>query len=253
MEGMPDDEQLHLEGFLSVQAALRAKSRDFHSLLMRKEKQDGQSRHLERLAAEQKIPVQLVSNEEIEAQAGGKTHGGVLAKVGPRRFLTLEDLIPQQEASWVVMLDGVEDPFNFGAAVRSLYAAGAAGLVVRPRNWMSAAAVVARSSAGASELIPTAIAETAQEAADFFRTKGYAIACATDTPPTLSLFDADLIHPLFLLIGGEKRGITRSFESAADLRLRIPYGRSESFSLGTAAAAAVIGFEILRQRTGRPV
>ena len=143
----------------------------------------------------------------------------------------------------------MEDPFNFGASVRALYAAGADGLVLRPRNWLSAAGTVARASAGASELIPTALAETAAEAAAFFRARGLQVACATDERGSVSLYDADLTVPLFLLLGGEKRGITRSFLDQADLKLRIPYGRAMPHSLGTASATAVIAFEIMRQRS----
>ncbi len=242
------DEQATLEGAISVLAALQSGSRELFSLLLRADKTDRDIAHLLRLAQSRGVAVSRVSAEEIDARAGGKTHGGVLALVGPRRFVALSDLLPPEAAPFVVMIDGVEDPFNFGQAVRSLYAAGAHGLVVRPRNWMSAAGVVARASAGASELIPTAVAETAEEAAAFFRERGLLIAGATDTPPTVGLYDADLTRPLFLLIGGEKRGLTRSFESKADLRLRIPYARPDARSLGTAAAAAVLAFEIMRQR-----
>jgi 23S rRNA (guanosine2251-2'-O)-methyltransferase len=145
------------------------------------------------------------------------------------------------------MLDGIEDPFNFGQAVRALYASGIAGLVVRPRNWLSATAVVARSSAGASELMPTAVAESALEAAAFFRKRGLTVAC-TAKKSAVPLYDADLTQPLFLLIGGEKRGITRSFLDQADIRLSIPYGRSFQHSLGAAASTAVFAFELARQR-----
>jgi len=78
--------------------------------------------------------------------------------------------------------------------------------------------VVARASAGASELIPTAIAETTQAAADFFRSKGLRVAVAAKDRAE-SIYEADLSGPLFLVIGGEKRGVTRSFEDAADMRL----------------------------------
>lgn len=240
-----------LEGAISVEAALRADSREFRRLLMRRDKQDGALRRLIGLAKAKKTLLEFVSNEEITERAQGKSHGGVLAEVGPRRFAALAELLPPSRPAFIVMIDGVEDPFNFGASVRSLYAAGADGLVVRPRNWMSAAGVVARSSAGASELIPTAIAETAEDAARFFRERGLRVAAATDAPPTVSVYDADLTAPLFLLIGGEKRGITRSFSDGADLRLRIPYGRPHAHSLGTAAAAAVLGFEVQRQRSAR--
>jgi 23S rRNA (guanosine2251-2'-O)-methyltransferase len=241
-------EEAILEGAISVGAALTSGNREIFALLMREGTSDSSLRQMERLAKARGVSVRQVSAEEIDTRAGGRTHGGILAIAGPRRFAPLESLIADSGPAFVVMIDGVEDPFNFGQAVRSLYASGAGGLVLRPRNWMSAAGVVARASAGASELITTAVADTAEDAAAFFRQRGLSVACTTDAPPATSLYDADLTLPLFLLIGGEKRGITRSFASRADLRLRIPYARDHAHSLGTAAAAAVLGFEVMRQR-----
>ncbi len=238
-----------LEGFISVSAALEGGHREVRGILLRAGKSDGQTRHLERLARAAHVPVERVSEDAIGAQAGGRTHGGVLARVGPYLFAALDILAAGTPRPFVAMIDGVEDPFNFGASVRALYAAGADGLVLRPRNWLSAAGTVARASAGASELIPTALAETAGEAAAFFRARGLQIACATEERGSVPLYEADLTAPLFLLVGGEKRGITRSFLDGADLKLRIPYGRPMPHSLGTASAAAVIAFEIMRQRS----
>ena len=246
------DEIAQLEGFISVQAALQGGYRTIHGIQLRTGKEDGQTRALEQAARKRGIPLSRISAEAIEQLAGGKTHGGVLAQVGPYQFAELSSLAAGKETPFVAMIDGVEDPFNFGSSVRALYAAGADGLVVRPRNWLSAAGIVARASAGTSELIPTAIAETASEAADFFRAAGLSIACATDEPGSVSVYDADLTRPLFLLIGGEKRGITRSFLDQADLKLRIPYGRPLPHSLGTASAAAILAFEIMRQRMKTP-
>ncbi|MEJ2746907.1 MAG: TrmH family RNA methyltransferase, partial [Anaerolineae bacterium] len=114
-------------------------------------------------------------------------------------------------------------------------------------NWLTAAGVVARASAGASELVPMAVAETAVAAAGFFRERGLVVACTAVTN-SQSIYEADLTKPLFLLIGGEKRGITRSFLEQADVRLQIPYGRPFNRSLGAAASAAIVGFEVMRQR-----
>ena len=238
-----------LEGFISVCAALQGGRRVVHRLQLRVDKQDGQTRQLEQLARVAQVPVERLSTSAIEAQAGGKTHGGVLAQVGPYRFAELDSLATDKHAPFLAMIDGVEDPFNFGSSVRTLYAAGADGLVLRPRNWLTAAGTVARASAGASELLPTALAETAEAAAAFFRGRGLAIACATDERGSVSLYDTDLTVPLFLLIGGEKRGVTRSFLDHADLKLRIPYGRPMPHSLGTASATAIIAFEVMRQRS----
>lgn len=251
---MPDEntptEDALLEGFISVSAALEGGHRRVQSLLLRAGKSDGQTRRLEQLAQASRVPIERVPDEIIEAEAGGRTHGGVLARVGAYRFAPLDSLAADSPRPFLAMIDGVEDPFNFGASVRALYAAGADGLVLRPRNWLSAAGTVARASAGASERIPTALAETAADAAAFLRGQGLAVACATEERGSISLYDADLSVPLFLLIGGEKRGITRSFLDQADLKLRIPYGRPMPHSLGTASATAVIAFEIMRQRSG---
>jgi 23S rRNA (guanosine2251-2'-O)-methyltransferase len=242
-------ENTMLEGLISVLAALHGGHRLIHGIQMRAGKEDGQTRHLEQLARKLGVPIQRVSAEEIERLAGGKTHGGVLAQVGPYQFAPIGSLTTEKPNPFIAMIDGVEDPFNFGSSVRSLYAAGADGLVLRPRNWLSAAGIVARASAGTSELIPTALAETAADAAAFFRDLGLTIACATDERGSVSLYDADLTVPLFLLIGGEKRGITRSFLDQANLKLRIPYGRPLPHSLGTASATAIIAFEVMRQRS----
>ena len=245
------EEQAILEGQISVEAALRAGSRTIEKLLIRV---DGSvERDVVRLVREAErmgIKVERVSSDVIDEKAQGKTHGGVIALVGERHFVPLESLATEMTRPFIVMLDGVEDPFNFGQALRAFYAAGADGLVLRPRNWMSAAGVVARSSAGASELMPTAIAETTQEAADVLREQGLRVAVATKER-ALSIYEADLSGPLFLVVGGEKRGVTRSFEDAADLRLSIPYGRRYAQSLGTTAAAAVLAFEIMRQRVNK--
>jgi 23S rRNA (guanosine2251-2'-O)-methyltransferase len=242
---MPDE--TILEGFVSVRAALKAGSRDIYQISIRRDKWDKGVAWLEHAAAAAGIPVERIDAEAIDAAAEGSSHGGLIARVGPRRFATLDEIGQGRAAPFVVMLDGVEDPFNFGQAVRALYAAGADGLIVRPRNWMSAAGVVARASAGASEWIPTAIAETAQEAADYFRARGLMIAVAEEEK-SVSIYEAALAGPLFVVIGGEKRGITRSFVDQADLRLRIPYARDFDQSLGTTAATSILAFEVMRQR-----
>ena len=248
----PTQETAQLEGFISVLAALDGGHRPVQGIQLRAGKEDAQTRRLEHLARKRGIPLQRISADDIERRAGGQTHGGVLAQVGPYEFTPLAALTAHAPCPFVAMIDGVEDPFNFGASVRSLYAAGADGLVLRPRNWLSAAGIVARASAGASEMLPTALAETAAEAAALFRESGLTIACAADAPGSVSLYDADLTRPLFLLIGGEKRGVTRSFLDQSDLKLRIPYGRSLPHSLGTASATAIIAFEVMRQRSMPP-
>ncbi len=236
-----------LEGAISVEAAITAVSRPVHTIYIQKGKSNTAVRRVRAAAKRAKIEIQAVDKAFINKKAGGRSHGGVLAEVGNRHFQTMGQLIEGKEFPFIVMLDGVEDPFNFGQAVRAFYAAGVDGLILRPRNWMSAAGVVARSSAGASELMPTAVAETAEEAADFYRQHNLIIACTSDKG-AVSLYESDLTKALFLLVGGEKRGITRSFMAQTDLRLQIPYARPFAHSLGTAVSASILAFELMRQR-----
>ncbi len=236
-----------LEGYISIEAALAARSRPVYALILSKDRWDARALRLERIARSIGAEVTRKDRAEIDALAQGATHGGVLAFVGDRQFVALRDLGRDNPRPFIAMLDGIEDPFNFGSAVRSLYAAGADGLVLRARNWMSAAGTVARASAGASELIPVAVADDPQQALDVFRARGLAIACAA-VERARPVYDADLTGPLFLLIGGEKRGIHKSLLQQADMRLRIPYGRAFRQALDTASATAVLAFEVMRQR-----
>lgn len=242
--------QTLLEGWLSIQAALDAGSRPIHQLCLDEGKRyDWRLNQLARQAAAAGIHLSYRPRADIDELASGTSHGGMVAVVGERRFVSLAGLLEADAAAFIIMLDGVEDPYNFGGAIRALYAAGAHGLVVRPRNWTSASAIVGRASAGASERIKLAIAQNAAEAAGFFRARGLLIAQTANTDDATALFAADLTQPLFLLIGGERRGLTRSLPQRTDMQLRIPYGREFSGSLGTISAAAIIAFEVMRQRS----
>lgn len=238
-----------LEGHLSVTAAIEAGHREIFQVLVDSQKRfDRRTTHLRQTAAIAGIAPQYVNAQTIEKHASGKTHGGVIALAGERQYQGLADLLSDGALPFVVMLDGIEDPYNFGFAIRALYAAGVDGVVLRPRNWTSASHVVGRASAGTVERIPLAIAETAEEAEDYFSERGLLVATAAKSPSSTSLYDADLTQPLFILIGGEKRGVTRSFQKRADLLLEIPYGRQFAGSLGTVSAASLIAFEVMRQR-----
>lgn len=242
------DEAQWIHGAIAVESVLQAASREVTTVYVSRERYDSASSRIQQLARARDVTVERVSPEFISAQVADEGHGGIIAHVGPRRLVALTELIDSGGAV-NVMLDGVEDPFNFGQAVRALYAAGVDGLVVRPRNWLSAAATVIRASAGATEFMPTASAEV-EQALEAAAGRGIpvAVAVADNARP---MYEVDLTGPLLLFIGGEKRGVARVVKEAADVRVAIPYGRTFPHSLGTAGAAAVLAFEITRQRLHR--
>lgn len=197
-------------------------------------------------AEEYGFEIKLTDPEAIDEMATGNTHGGIIAECTER---TLSQTEPSaiKENGFYVMIEGIEDPYNFGYAIRSLYAAGADGVILGKRNWLSAAGVVCRASAGASELIDVFADESFENAVDIFKNKGYKIVCA-DIEKSIPIYEADLTRPILLVIGGEKRGISRSILEKADSIVRIDYGRDFNASLSAASAATVIGFEVLRQK-----
>lgn len=183
-------------------------------------------------------------SETIDSSAVGSTHGGIIAFCTERTYPVLTPyLLP--ENGFFAMVEGIEDPYNFGYALRSLYAAGVDGIILTPRNWLSAAGVVCRASAGASEYLNVYISSPT-EAADVFHGRRYKIAAA-DSDGDMTMYEADLSKPLFLIIGGERRGISRALLENCDTTVKIVYGRDTSFALSAASAAAVLGFEVLRQ------
>ena len=235
-----------LEGWLSIRAALISGSRDVYELLIEDGKRNPNLQKLIKRAKEKGIRVSFVAQKDLGTLTEGRSHGGAVARVGERKFVSLETLGEGPSAGFVAMLDGVEDPYNFGQAVRALHAAGAHGLIVRQRNWTSAAATVARASAGATEFMPMAVAEDDKALAETFKARGFSLVC-TDVKGT-PLYEANLRSPLLLIIGGERRGVRSSLASEADATISIPYGRTFKQALDTTSATAVIAFEVMRQR-----
>jgi 23S rRNA (guanosine2251-2'-O)-methyltransferase len=238
-----------VEGHVSIEAVLTAGQRHVHRIWARRPG-DRRLGRMRALARDRDVLIDEVEPELIDELAAGRSHGGVIALVGPRQTRSVRELLAEVgEGSLVVMLDGIEDPFNFAQAVRALYAAGVGGLVVR-RSWETATGVVLRASAGTSELLPTATTGSADEAAAESRLAGMRVLCAVDDASADEIDAADLRGGVFLLIGGERRGVTRSFIDDADGLVRIGYGRPDAPALGAAGAAAIIGFAALRQRRG---
>lgn len=188
--------------------------------------------------------IELTPAQKIDEMTIGTSHGGIAMETTPRTINELcEEFI--KDDGFYIMLDGIEDPYNFGYALRSVYAAGVDGVILAPRNWMSAAGVVCRSSAGASELLPMCTLPEAKNL-EAFKDRGYKIICA-DIDNSKSVYDADLSRPLVLVVGGEKRGISSAVMSLADEVVRLDYARDFPAALSAASAASILAFEVLRQ------
>ncbi len=241
------------EGMTSIRACIKAldsgiSDRRILEIFYDKERANARHKELNYLNKVSDIygfTVTEMSTYEINSLAIGNSHGGILARCSDRTVPDLSCANNIVSNGFYVMLDGIEDPYNFGYSLRSIYAAGADGIILPKRNWLTAAGVVARASAGASELLNLYTCDTL-DAVDYFKKLNYKIICA-DKPNSVSIYDADLTKPIFLIVGGEKRGISAAVLEKADSIVRIDYGREFNASLSAASASTVIAYEIFRQ------
>lgn len=251
-----------LEGIISVSAAIDAGKREIYNVYVDAGKLHKRDRKILRFVSMLKskgIPFTPCDRSAIDAyvaendSSGGSTHGGVVASVGERRFDCPFELLDKcaKEKGFIVFLDGVEDPFNFGYAARSLYAFGASGMIVPERSWESCAGVCARASAGASELLTIAslpslsTSEDRQKFISKIKKRGFTVGCAAVSSSSIAVDSYSFPFPFFLFIGGEKRGISPEFYDNADVILHIPYANdSVRYSLPTAHTASIFGMAL---------
>lgn len=241
-----------MEGMISFRAVIRGmesgvNDRRILRVLYDKNREKQLGGHLSYIKAmHYKLGFEIcpVDGGEIDALATGTSHGGILTICSQRTIPDLtEDAI--EKDGFYILAEGIEDPYNFGYALRSLYAAGVNGVILPPRNWMSAAGVVCRSSAGASEQMKLYVADSTH-AAELFHRQGYRV-LASDLADSSPMWESDLSLPLLLIVGGERRGISRALLSSCDGVVRIDYGREFPAALSAASAATVLAFEVLRQ------
>ena len=171
--------------------------------------------------------------------------GGIAAEFSDRDFCDITDLF-NLKSPYLVYLEGIEDPFNFGYVLRSLYLSGCDGVILPKRNFFTSDDIVVRSSAGTSELLDIALCDDISEYYDLIKQKGIKIVC-TGKEGSVSMYDADLSRPLLLVIGGERRGISKSFSRLADSIIEIPYGRESNISLSASSASSILAFEVFRR------
>ena len=248
-----------MEGMFSIRAILRAKEegindRTIKKVLFDREKTRSKFReygYLKAKSAEHGFPIELVDADVIDSMTIGTSHGGVIALCSDRTVPSVQQM-EIRENGFYVMLEGIEDPYNFGYCLRSLYAAGVDGILVGPRNWLGAAGVVCRASAGASELSPIGMGES-EEIVDLFHEKGYTVFAADKTDDAIPVYDTEVRYPVLLVVGGEKRGITKAVLEKCDKIISLDYGRRFGAALSAASASSILAFEIFRQNRGGEV
>ena len=235
-----------LEGSISVKAALLGNHRSVETLYLDELRHDKEASFLLKTADHAGVKVIRCSRAEIDILAQGRTHGGVLCEAGPRRYDAEEELC-QSKNPFIAVLEGAEDPYNLGYVIRALYSGGCTGLVLRKRDWSHAEPVILKASAGAFDYLPIVESE-AIPSLSLRTTEAGVRAYAAMRRDARPCYEADFKGSVLIAIGGEMRGLSAGVLSACDENIYIPYANDFRNALNAAGAAAVLGFEVNRQR-----
>jgi 23S rRNA (guanosine2251-2'-O)-methyltransferase len=253
----PADES-HLYGVLPVVEALRAGSRRIERITIAEGAGGARLAELFELAREFRVPVRRVARAELQRlAASGANHQGVVAHVAAVAYADAGELmdaltarVGTNDPPLAVVLDGVEDPRNLGAIIRTAECAGVHGLFVPERRAAGLTETVAKTAAGALEYLPVAHATNIARLVEEFKERGI-WTIGTDAEANIAYTDWDWQQPCALLLGGEGAGLRRLVRERCDALVRIPL-RGRISSLNVSVAAAVVLYEAVRQRTAAP-
>lgn len=241
----------HVYGVNPVLEALRVRSDEVERLFIT-EGQLGSKAAAEILsrARDAGIRVERVTRERLGTLAEGGVHQGVVAELRGFEYAELSDVLEAAKASGrpplIVVLDGIQDPHNLGAIIRSAHALGAHGVVMGKDRAVPVTGVVSKASAGAVEHCPIARVVNISRALEELKEEGVWVAAA-DVEATEPLWKARLDGPLAIVVGAEGAGVREGVLKHCDFRLRIPMA-GQVGSLNASVSAAILLYEVARQR-----
>ncbi len=202
------------------------------------------------LAQARGIPVEYVAREVIDRLSLTSAHQGVIAYTAVKGYVTLEDLFiisqEKNEPSLYIILDGVEDPQNLGAILRTAEASGVHGVIIRSRRAVGITPAVAKASAGAVEYVPVARVTNISQAMDTLKRNNIWV-IGIDRAGTIDYRQVDFRLPTAIVIGSEGKGLADLVRKRCDSLASIPM-RGKITSLNASVAAALVMYEAFRQR-----
>lgn len=240
---------LVIEGRNAVLEAFRS-GRPIDKLFVQDGCQDGPVRTIVREAKKHDTILQFVSRERLNQISETGKHQGVIAYAAAYEYASVEDMLElagkRQEPPFLILLDGIEDPHNLGAIIRTANLAGAHGVIIPKRRAAGLTAVVAKTSAGALNYTPVAKVTNLKKTMEELKQQGLWFVCA-DMGGT-QMYQLDLKGPVGLVIGNEGEGVSRLVKEACDFTAGIPM-KGDIDSLNASVAAGVLAYEVVRQRT----
>ena len=243
-----DRNSQQIEGRHAVAEALRA-GRPVDKLYVLDGCNDGPVSSIVKAAKKGDALVQFVSRERLDQLSETKKHQGVIARMAAYEYASVEEILAkaekQGEPPFVFLLDGVEDPYNLGAVVRTADQVGAHGVIIPKNRAVGLTASAARASAGALNYIPVARVTNLSRTVEQLKKRGIWFVCADMGGQ--SMYQVDMKGPLGLVIGGEGEGVSRLVREVSDYTASIPM-KGHVDSLNASVAAGVLAYEAFRQR-----
>ena len=243
--------ELKIEGRNPVSEAYRS-GKTIDKLFVLDGCQDGPVKTITREARKQHTIISYVSKERLDQLSETHHHQGVIAIAAAYDYASVDDILAKArekgEAPFIFLLDGIEDPHNLGAIIRTANLAGAHGVIIPKHRAVGLTATVARTSAGALNFTPVAKVTNLGAAMDELKKEGLWFVCADMKGEVM--YRQNLTGPIGLVIGNEGEGVSRLVREKCDFTASIPM-KGDIDSLNASVAAGVLAYEIVRQRMGK--
>ncbi len=240
--------ELTIEGRNAVLEAFRS-GRTVDKLFVQDGCKDGPVMSIVREAKKQGTIINFVLRERLDAMSATGKHQGVIAQAAAYEYAQVEDMLQSAaekgEAPFLFLLDGIEDPHNLGAIIRTANLAGAHGVIIPKHRAAGLTAVVARTSAGALNYTPVAKVTNLASTIEDLKKRGMWFACAEMGGELM--YRLNLTGPIGLVVGNEGSGVGRLVREKCDMAAAIPM-KGDIDSLNASVAAGVLAYEVVRQR-----
>jgi 23S rRNA (guanosine2251-2'-O)-methyltransferase len=228
---------------------LLASGRDIDKIYIRRGEREGSINLILGIASERRIPIVEVERQKLDAMTGGARHQGVVAMAAERNYATVDDILAlaeqRGEKPFIVILDGVEDPHNLGAVIRSAECCGVHGIIIPKRRAVGLTGTAAKASAGAIEHMLVAKVTNLASTIDDLKERGLWMFCADMGGD--AYYRTDMTCGAAIVLGSEGFGVSHLVKEKCDFTVSIPlYGNVNSMNVS--CAATVILAEVARQR-----
>lgn len=243
------EENDKLEGRNSIMEALKA-NRTINKLFIAKGEKEGSIRQIIAIARQKGIITTEVERNVLDGMSTSRSHQGVIAYVAAKEYVEVDDILAAAQEKgqppFIIILDEISDPHNFGAILRTANAVGAHGVIIPKRRAIGLTSAVSKASAGAIEYVPVSRVTNISQTIEYLK-KNNVWVVGTDSTGEKAFYESDLKGPIALVVGSEGEGMGKLVREKCDFVVNIPM-QGEISSLNASVAAAIVMYEILKQR-----